>query len=119
MRKKERQVVVISNTDITINQFNFNIFLNFQPDEVIIRQYTYSNGAANTGAPFKIISSLVDNRPLFTLSDLDLTVKLDTIFPLYQPIQGNFSFNYINLLTNQSHDFPAQLSFTLEFIKYL
>lgn len=118
MSKLERKTILVTSGTVPAlaTSFNFNIFLNFQPDEVIVRQYSYF-GNATANHVFSITSSLVDNVALFSCNDSNVTIALNTHFPITQPVRGTFTFNCLDI-DNLNVGLPLQLSFMLEFVKY-
>lgn len=126
---KERKTVLISiNSDTTtvppaagpISSFSANIFIPFQPDEVIVRQVTiYVPGVVAAGGYQTIIvtSDLIDNLPLFSVLFGDSVIQLNNKFPITRFISGSYNFNFLNI-NNSPNVLQCQLSFILEFVKY-
>jgi hypothetical protein len=67
-------------------------------------------------------SSITNNYSLFSINEISGTYKLSNKFPINQPINGTYTFNFLSPLTNTTNlmnvSLAMQLSFILEFIKY-
>lgn len=132
MKTKERKTITVSldttaanlAVPTTVSSNSANIFINFIPDEVVVRQVSIYNAIAVVANYETLIvtSDFVDNVPLFTIplppDDESLGLALTSKFPIVRPMTGNFTFNYLNS-AGSPNAIQVQLVMILEFIRYL
>jgi hypothetical protein len=68
-----------------------NIFIPFQPDEMIVKQLCFVTGTAGP-TPYRIISNLVQDQVLCIIMENDQNVNLDNHFILKQYVNQIYNF---------------------------
>jgi hypothetical protein len=118
MKISNRKTITVVNdsTAAAVSSFSANIYIPFQPDEVIVRQASVYDLAGGNHIII-VTSDLVDNYPLFTINDEIITIPLSTRFIINRPITGTFTFNFLNVDQTNSN-LQIEIAFVLEFIKY-
>jgi hypothetical protein len=95
MSKVERKsvLVAVDSTGGAVSSFNYNIFINFQSDEVIVKEVSYFDNNAGSNAIFIVSSSITDNNPLFSISEISELIDFQINFQLI-----NQSMEHIHLI---------------------
>ena len=112
--------IVADNT----NSFNLNINLDFIPDELSLKNFTYAT-ATPFGSSIIIKSNLISNDGiLITIPGVDTTTCVSSVLNIPfnnqgRPINGTYTFTLLNFSNQQANVFAdTEISFTIQFIKY-
>jgi len=106
----------------TPTSFTSNIFVDFIPDEIILKQTTFSDENQTITDPMiQIKSDLIDNQiltivPYVTANSVYCNIR----FKNFKSIQGLYTFNLFGALGGalMSTEQNIYVSFTFEFVKY-
>jgi len=106
----------------TPTSFTSNIFVDFIPDEIILKQTTFSDENQTITDPMiQIKSDLIDNQILTIIPYVTANSEYCNIrFKNFKSIQGLYTFNLFGALGGalMSTQQNIYVSFTFEFVKY-
>ena len=124
-----RQTIFISSNHQNDNAtFNKDIFLDFNPDEVILRYFSFipdqtGNAANDSNDDLAMIQcdKLRDKLIVFPVDNYDYhstSFTPNIHFKITTSIDGIWNFTLTNPLNNNLSQIYGKISFCLEFIKY-
>jgi hypothetical protein len=122
--ERKNVLVMFDSTTTTVTSFNFEININFQPDEVILKNLVFSNSAGGTSDVIWLESNLIDSiYPFIAMQNASvISIYTNVVYPIYKPIQGYYQFDWLTSITDSSKYKPisiqGQISLLFEFIKY-
>ena len=99
-----------------VSSFSKKIFLNFIPDELVVRYVNYFSAAGGEGNVTMLASDLVGGN-LCSFSDISF-ISCDTHYPINKPIYSVYNFQLLNSAGNLINTRTGSLAVGLEFVKY-
>ena len=119
-----KTVHAYANLGNNVNEFNFNINVEFQPTHVILKSFMVDNAdAAASDRIFLLKSSIIDNKILYTFLGQMAAMHepLNLMYKLGQKIiNGQYKFQITTItdvLPTNIATFNLFIAFTLEFIE--
>jgi len=110
-----RKAIPIIKAIVGETSWTQNIYIDFIPDELIVKSYLYLSDGKEDGVSF-IFSDLV-NDVLCPVAET-IPCYLSTPFLLKRPINGTFTFKVLDSLGALTNGRQGDIYICLEFVKY-
>lgn len=108
-----KQIEITKAITKATNSFDTYIYVEFDPDEVILRGITYDMTMADAGVIYSLSSNLVSGFMASFLGDVSTSRTPRATFIMGKPVSSSFNF-----VINNVNAGTGNLSLQLEFIKY-
>ena len=124
IEQRRNYISAINLTTAATNIIDWDVFVPFIPDEVIIRYASYYDTNTTSGRIpplIVIITSPITNDPyqaVCTLMNTNQCQPVNSHITLNKPISGEITFNILNTDFSNVTNISGAFSLHLEFIKY-